>query len=38
MGLRPPSLRQYGFLVGVGLLLFMVLSVWWTAPTENDYV
>src|SRR5262245_599774 len=38
MGLRTPSLRQYGFLVGVGLLLFTVLSVWWTAPPENDYV
>ncbi len=37
MNLGSLSLRQYGLLVGAALLLFMILSVWWTAPPEDDY-
>src|SRR5262245_53836376 len=37
MNLRSFSFRHYGLLVGAALLLFMVPSVWWTAPPEEDY-
>ena len=37
MNLRSFSLRQYGLLLGAALLLFMVLSVWWTTPPEDEY-
>src|SRR6201989_1021624 len=37
MNLRSFSLRHYGLRAGAVLLLFMVLSVWWTVPPEEDY-